>query len=624
MAYTLETTEDYDFMLYAENGIPENDNYSDSDTIFSVSSRSVSLGSYIIVIGDNNAQVITFEMNKYQEGINLSDMNFEINYIRPNLSTGTVTKDNGLINFKISTDKIRFSWLIGSDVTLYTGELNFIIKVTDSNYQYKTLTNTLTILNTLVTETNSDIDTVELLLGNALYYGTDTPNSSARIWINDAVYLKGSDGEWVDISKATSDKIRVSVTNTIDDSLPASVEYTIEDGVTYLTFNIPKGYTPIKGVDYYTPEEEELINTAIDASNNAAILATSAAETATLAANNVDNTIVNAEAKIIDVETRFTTLTTEQQQDSEVIDARDGETSLKNRLDNINHKINTKAQFGDLETGLTGKIIQTINTAENGLVEIVKITGATTITLSDSETDITPDNAATFISAMNFDISSSNSDSSETDTLNVPYELKQLPNGTADTIELQSNGSLKHIQNIEEKIIDGSETNWYVYGTYDITLAFATNYALTDAKSISQDKILCDKFESKYGNTTDTEHIRNSNSQYPNALVIYMNKDRLDGYADSLTNEDKIVLLKTWLSTNSLTILYELDSPIEATLTVSPYLTSYANMTDMYTNSDPQVSLEVNLKSRLWAENYKLKQEIQSLKNAIITIGGSL
>lgn len=46
--------------------------------------------------------------------------------------------------------------------------------------------------------------------------------------------------------------------------------------------------------------------------------------------NDVDNFIDN---KILDIEKRFNTLTSSQQQDAEVIDARDGETSLKARLD---------------------------------------------------------------------------------------------------------------------------------------------------------------------------------------------------------------------------------------------------------------------------------------------------
>lgn len=54
------------------------------------------------------------------------------------------------------------------------------------------------------------------------------------------------------------------------------------------------------------------------------------------AVNLANQAATNAEAKIAEVETRFTTLTTQQQLDAEVIDARNGETSLKTRLDRDN------------------------------------------------------------------------------------------------------------------------------------------------------------------------------------------------------------------------------------------------------------------------------------------------
>ncbi len=53
------------------------------------------------------------------------------------------------------------------------------------------------------------------------------------------------------------------------------------------------------------------------------------------AINEVDTTIANAENKIVDVENRFQTLTTEQQQDAEVIDARQGKTSLVANIQEI-------------------------------------------------------------------------------------------------------------------------------------------------------------------------------------------------------------------------------------------------------------------------------------------------
>ena len=51
------------------------------------------------------------------------------------------------------------------------------------------------------------------------------------------------------------------------------------------------------------------------------------------AIDRLDTAVGNVDNKITEVETRFNTLTASQQQDSEIIDARDGETSLKARLD---------------------------------------------------------------------------------------------------------------------------------------------------------------------------------------------------------------------------------------------------------------------------------------------------
>jgi hypothetical protein len=76
----------------------------------------------------------------------------------------------------------------------------------------------------------------------------------------------------------------------------------VGEGIDLLTLKKAKRYTDNQLAQYASPEE---INSAVSA----------------------------AEAKIVDVESRFTTLTTEQQQDAEVIDARNGESSLKARLD---------------------------------------------------------------------------------------------------------------------------------------------------------------------------------------------------------------------------------------------------------------------------------------------------
>lgn len=74
-----------------------------------------------------------------------------------------------------------------------------------------------------------------------------------------------------------------------------------------------------------------------------------------------------AAEKITDLETRFQTLTAEQQQDAEVIDARDGETSLRARLDR---------DHAEFASHMAENVSHLIETARD-----VSISGVQTITL---------------------------------------------------------------------------------------------------------------------------------------------------------------------------------------------------------------------------------------------------
>lgn len=66
-----------------------------------------------------------------------------------------------------------------------------------------------------------------------------------------------------------------------------------------------------------------------------------------------------AAEKITDLETRFQTLTAEQQQDAEVIDARDGETSLRARLDRDHAEFEShKAESVQQSGGVHGLIVE--------------------------------------------------------------------------------------------------------------------------------------------------------------------------------------------------------------------------------------------------------------------------
>lgn len=104
-----------------------------------------------------------------------------------------------------------------------------------------------------------------------------------------------------------------------------------------------------------------------------------------------------ANAKLNELETRFSALTTSQQQSAEVIDARDGETSLKARLDrdvkkhleyneqisNLNKELDKvkKLEESTVSTVETESDFTTVEATSNGYFEDVKLEGKTLVNL---------------------------------------------------------------------------------------------------------------------------------------------------------------------------------------------------------------------------------------------------
>ena len=94
--------------------------------------------------------------------------------------------------------------------------------------------------------------------------------------------------------------------------------------------------------------------------------------------NDVDNFIDN---KILDIEKRFNTLTSSQQQESEVIDARDGEVSLKARLDRDMGRIEAIEGLKDSQNMKyeTDKGYLVCKETKNGVIDDLKIEGKTLV-----------------------------------------------------------------------------------------------------------------------------------------------------------------------------------------------------------------------------------------------------
>lgn len=105
--------------------------------------------------------------------------------------------------------------------------------------------------------------------------------------------------------------------------------------------------------------------------------------------SDMTNTVSN---KVNEVENRFNALTSKQQQDAEVIDARDGETSLKARLDrdteqisNLNKELDRvkKLEESTVSTVTTESDFTTVEATSNGYFEDVKLEGKTLVNLWD-------------------------------------------------------------------------------------------------------------------------------------------------------------------------------------------------------------------------------------------------
>lgn len=108
------------------------------------------------------------------------------------------------------------------------------------------------------------------------------------------------------------------------------------------------------------------------------------------AKSDMTNTVTN---KIDEVENRFNALTSKQQQDAEVIDARDGETSLKARLDRDIEKANKeldkikKLEESTVSTVTTESDFTTVEATSNGYFEDVKLEGKTLVNLATQPTN---------------------------------------------------------------------------------------------------------------------------------------------------------------------------------------------------------------------------------------------
>ncbi|MCM1232996.1 MAG: hypothetical protein NC489_22960 [Ruminococcus flavefaciens] len=101
-----------------------------------------------IVSGDTNSNILTFEINRYYDGVDLYTKN--IKFIVKN-ELGTFTED--AVNLQYNDELLRFSWILSDSVTYKSGTVNaaiiFLGIESGLNYALKTIPFAIKIDNSL-------------------------------------------------------------------------------------------------------------------------------------------------------------------------------------------------------------------------------------------------------------------------------------------------------------------------------------------------------------------------------------------------------------------------------------------------------------------------------------------
>ena len=121
----------------------------DEHQLIKITEKTPSVGNIgKIVCGDINSNILTFEINRYYDGVDLYTKS--IKFIVKN-ELGTFTVD--AVNLQYNAELIRFSWILSDSVTYksstVTAAIIFIGKESNQNYALKTIPFNIKIDNSL-------------------------------------------------------------------------------------------------------------------------------------------------------------------------------------------------------------------------------------------------------------------------------------------------------------------------------------------------------------------------------------------------------------------------------------------------------------------------------------------
>lgn len=110
--------------------------YSDDDACTTIINKTMSTITGVTLSGEINSQYITFLMDRFQDGIDLSDKTINICYKISNSENGNVVKP---INVYRTNSQIKFGWVLPYEITKEpcTIELGIFCLGTEYGKDYK-------------------------------------------------------------------------------------------------------------------------------------------------------------------------------------------------------------------------------------------------------------------------------------------------------------------------------------------------------------------------------------------------------------------------------------------------------------------------------------------------------
>lgn len=87
-----------------------------------------------LVAGEKDSQYISFLMPRYWDGIDISDKSFTVEYAL----AGTYYGTSEAVNAEMTTEQVRFGWVVPETACAISGTLLFVLKITSEDYVLKT------------------------------------------------------------------------------------------------------------------------------------------------------------------------------------------------------------------------------------------------------------------------------------------------------------------------------------------------------------------------------------------------------------------------------------------------------------------------------------------------------